>query len=304
MAEFEAGELISKELGASSCNRDCAGLVALPGDCEPIPRADLVEASPVKVARSMQGLVLTIPKGLARVRHGEDGLVHATSFDARSSGDGAAGTRADASLARVIVAKWLVRLVLMMPPGPGLARQGEPGRSACACMDGSFDGDGHPPLILGESKPRHKSLRTTTSRSERWRDGLTPCENSSSIGPKPSVSAMPMFPASPLPLPRVRRRRRARRVRPDGELGSSSSAVSPSCVTLVSAALLDLPWFVPREASDGAAKAASASASTAAGRGDIPPCEDPTSDKDASVVAVEEVVEEESEDDFKFTRAE
>mmetsp|Transcript_38351 Transcript_38351/g.67663 ORF Transcript_38351/g.67663 Transcript_38351/m.67663 type:complete len:212 (-) Transcript_38351:231-866(-) len=203
------------------------------------------------------------------------------------SSDVGAGTRADASYVvspPVSTPAELQGLALVQNTSGAVFEEHDgPGESI---VIGIFDCAWHPPVTCGDSNP--KSLRSTTSLEGRLAKAVSDAGSSSILSHPIECAARSLARRAALRRPpRVRRRRFRRRPRfedGDGTRSESSSAGSMSDISVSEAS-------------------SSISMSPPNFRGDELPCEDPISDKEASVIAVDGVPHDGCEHDFKLMRA-
>jgi len=155
-------------------------------------------------------------------------------------------------------------------------------------MAGILDSAAHPPVTEGESNP--KSLRSTTSRLEgRLATPLAGASSSSIVSHAAASRSLARRAALRRP-PRVRRRRCARRLVRFEAADGMRSEHSSSRRSTSDASMSDM-------------SSSSVSMSKLSFRGDKAPCEDPISDREASVIAVEGVPHDGCGYDFKLMRA-
>lgn len=244
---------------------------AIKGEVLAAPLASASECGP---EGTIMGDVLTIPPTCAPAQAGQ-GEMRKTAQDPLFTCCGSCGCDGQAAP--------LGKCALPVRAKNSLAVARTP-EGENAVTSGAGAGHASPPVMLGESKP--KSLRSTTSRGAF---AATPVVASSSSIVSHAAAARSFARRAALRRPpRVRRRRFPRRLArfesADRTSSQPSSMRSPSDTSM----------------SD---MSSSISMSKLSFLGDTPPCEEPISDREASVIAVEGVPHDGCEQDFKLMRA-
>mmetsp|Transcript_7104 Transcript_7104/g.12957 ORF Transcript_7104/g.12957 Transcript_7104/m.12957 type:complete len:215 (+) Transcript_7104:202-846(+) len=206
------------------------------------------------------------------------------------SSDVGAGTRADASYVvspPVSTPAELQGLALVQNTSGAVFEEHDgPGESI---VIGIFDCAWHPPVTCGDSNP--KSLRSTTSLEGRLAKAVSDAGSSSILSHPIECAARSLARRAALRRPpRVRRRRCARRLVRFEAADGMRSEHSSSRRSTSDASMSDM-------------SSSSVSMSKLSFRGDKAPCEDPISDREASVIAVEGVPHDGCGYDFKLMRA-